>query len=376
MLQEFSFDYVDFKVEVEELGNTVFTADEKEYLDFNGQILKDARVFEVNEIKITYAIFSFIHFFCACYNYVRNKSDFNYAIQVAQRQRKVIGIKASLKNKPMAGLSPKAGAPAAEDGHMLIPNTEEDSDVEDLEYATKKWQPEDDAFSTEESHTLMSNRVANKPSSAPQLPSSSLLPWNFSTFGNMSLQRPAKLYLTTLPPMFPRIAKHAMKAQESNGVCINCSTKWTVQVYEVREIGYLNLKYELLPGDSGIIPIVPDSIWHISAREASSVRVPHQSETDVCNMTFACNEDLLNEHKKLSLLWLPGLSISLSHQFKERRKSGAPGRRDSNKEEVKRTSLSAGELRRTSANSEEKGNVYSSKSLLYPFQLQILDSSF
>jgi hypothetical protein len=178
--------------------------------------------------------------------------------------------------------------------------------------------------------------------------------WHFATQTHR-ITGPLK-YLVNVPQRFLQSTQHTQLAhvdEKDNCVFVNCSSRWHVHVSEVVAGGLLLLKGVLLPGDRFAAVVAEDSVWMVSAFQQTKSSTAHGhaivTPSTPLNTVFAYSKGMLDNHHKLSLLWIPGVSVSMSHS----------------------TVAQEPRRRRSSVSNQ---HIAVSKSFYYPMQIQILDA--
>ena len=132
-------------------------------------------------------------------------------------------------------------------------------------------------------------------------------------------------YLVCVPQKFLSEKAISDPTSEYDGLFINSSSRWVLDIAEVSLKGLLISKAHLLPGDRYTGPIATGSVFLVTAfpkqhsNGIGSVRDPHNA----CNLVIR-QASILDRHHKLSLLWIPAVSLSVSHSssWQSSRKSG------------------------------------------------------
>lgn len=129
-------------------------------------------------------------------------------------------------------------------------------------------------------------------------------------------------YLVNVPRNFiPEVPITDSQAGEECSFA-NCSSQWSLDVFEVTVRGLMLAKGSLLPGDRWTGSISSDSVFLISARRNRSAAHGVSEHEESYNLVVK-QSSLLDRYHKLFLLWMPAVSVSVSYSsaFHSSRKS-------------------------------------------------------
>lgn len=126
--------------------------------------------------------------------------------------------------------------------------------------------------------------------------------WHFATQTHQS--RGPQSYLVNVPAVFLR--NSTGRAREEGGF-VNASSRWRLVVFELGPNGALIQRGVAPPGDRLTLPVCGDTVWVVSA--APDLKRPDET---VFTITLRIPSELVDSAHKLSLLWMPGVSLAVS----------------------------------------------------------------
>jgi hypothetical protein len=156
--------------------------------------------------------------------------------------------------------------------------------------------------------------------------------WSFTTHLHKA-RSTSSHYIVNLPAIFiPPVPIVPMKSIDPNGVFVNCSSTLQLTVCEITVNGLLLTLQVLLPGDICPIVINHSRVYmvatapinsKIARRNSDHTNSAYSNSTLHLNMCLRLSDALLDNYHKLSVIWIPGTSVSVSRNGRYRRASSS-----------------------------------------------------